>query len=295
MTGKKIRSGHWEYFGKKNDQAPGAGFDVDWKRVNEGTSSLKSLLGEVQLRANAVAAALAGHTTRRHLRVFKELWTGKNPAVTEHDIRAAGGITPIAVLAAHFANVILSDAPASILAQPRLKLCEIGAGSGYLAHFLLRHLPSSEMHIVDLPEVARLGAQNLRRLGWTVSFFEEHDCLSQVTYYTPEQVSDLPADMNVFANTASMQEMMPHMISHYFDMIRTKSVENKSLFYCCNRVEKWLSDHHGSSDDVGSRQDVAVRMAEYPWVPGERDVFYRVSQIHRRIGMEPCQERMILL
>ena len=58
-----------------------------------------------------------------------------------------------------------------------------------------------------------------------------------------------PASLAV--NIASMQEMNPWTIAHYFDVLR--SGPRRVAFYCCNREEKVLPD------------GTVVRFADYPW------------------------------
>ena len=69
-----------------------------------------------------------------------------------------------------------------------------------------------------------------------------------------ELMQNLP--ITLFINIASMQEMDISVINHYFEYIRTSTVEPH--FYCINREEKTLPDGN------------TIRFADYPW--GESEV-----------------------
>lgn len=226
------------------------------------------------MRWRDAVAALKGRTTNRHLDLFKEFW----PAgpVSVRDIQRAGA-SPVCILAGHHANTIATNA-----AEKKLPLIlEIGAGSGYLTYFLLTIYEGSIAFVVDLPETLTYSAANLEHLGVG----------HRVNLVRAERASFSVPKFDIAANTASFQEMMPETIEGYFSLLRAKA-QPGAVFYCCNRVEKWLSTEVGNSDAPQAKQDIPVRFAEYPW-GSEQDVFYRVSQMHRRLAMQPCQERMI--
>ena len=65
-----------------------------------------------------------------------------------------------------------------------------------------------------------------------------------------EHLKTIPIDI-VF-NTASMQEMDPHIIEQYFSDMRECKSDNL-YFYCCNRLEKVLPD------------GTMVKFNDYPW------------------------------
>jgi hypothetical protein len=58
--------------------------------------------------------------------------------------------------------------------------------------------------------------------------------------------------MGLVINIASMQEMNPYVIAEYFDFMRT-SANQKTYFYCANRIEKTLPD------------GTVVSFFKYPW------------------------------
>ena len=56
-------------------------------------------------------------------------------------------------------------------------------------------------------------------------------------------------NINLFINIASMQEMKPDSVKHYFQIIKS----NSAYFYCCNREYKKL---------IGSEELI---FNQYPW------------------------------
>lgn len=227
------------------------------------------------MRCRDAWAALCGVSTHRHALLLQELWP--SGPITRRQVDEIGG-SPIAFLAAHFANTILTEMPP----RPATPvIVEIGAGSGYLTHFLVSALAGSRAYIIDLPEVLAQSHDNLKRLG----------SADRVGFIAASDADRNFPRFDIAVNTASMQEMLPETIEGYFAVLR-QHANAGAVFYCCNRVEKWLSTDIGNSDGASASRDIPVRFTEYPW-QHERDLFFRVSQIHRRLGMEPCQERMI--
>ena len=224
----------------------GAGFDVDFGRR-------RSVKVEMAMRFRDAIAALRGETTKRHLRLFQQLWPSGE--ITPDMIESAG-YSPICVLAAHFANTVLPHAPAKPL------ILEIGAGSGYLTHFLLKARPGALAYIIDLPEVLPASQSTLKRLG----------TFARVQFVAADTATFSIPKFDVAVNTQSMQEMLPETIEQYFGLLR-RNAQPGAIFYCCNRVEKWLSTESGNSDSPDAKHDIPVRFADYPW-GGEKDVFF---------------------
>ena len=265
------KSGHWQHFAAQS--TPGAGFDTDFAAVNGGGPSfIKRIIRDTIMRAR-------GTDLDRHAKAFSSIWP--DGPISLPAVKRAGG-TPIAFLGAHFANTVLTALPPTLICHPPTYL-EIGAGSGYLTYFLLSQDQMSRAVIIDLPEVGELGRQNLERLG----------VADRIKFLTPDQAETVDT-FNVALNTASMQEMLPETIAAYFEFLRRKRAAHQSAFYCCNRIEKFLSTEPGNSDVPGARRDISVRFDEYPWGK-EETVIDRRSVIHDLLGMQPCHERMIEL
>lgn len=109
------KSGHWQYFAALNDARPGAGFDVDYLRAGP----IKAFITNVLMR-------LRGRDPNRHRNVFRELWP--NGPITWRCVRRVGG-SPVAYLAANYANTILETMPKIGIVNPdRAVFLEIGGG-----------------------------------------------------------------------------------------------------------------------------------------------------------------------
>ena len=79
-------------------------------------------------------------------------------------------------------------------------------------------------------------------------------------------LSDVPASLAI--NIASMQEMDPPSIAHYFQAMR--SMPTPVTFYCCNRESKTLPD------------GTVVAFAEYPWRDEDRVLDDGLCPWHQR-------------
>jgi hypothetical protein len=260
-------SGHWRHF--RVD--PTAGIDAD----SAPLPFAKAVAEEGLERLRHALSALGGATTRRYQRVFNELWPA-GPLGLDQARRKGLRYMPGSVLAVHHANTILSHHRPSVV-------LEIGAGLGHLAA-LLRRVCGVKLYIIDLPEAIKLSAPRLAPYGTLALPHEEPDQI--INFFVPAQLDRVPP-VDLAINIASMQEMRPPEIARYFDVIRNRA----ELFYCANRVEKWLSDEIGSADGASARRDYPVRFHDYPWGNCE-DIFYRLSRFHRLVGTEPVFERL---
>jgi len=125
-----------------------------------------------------------------------------------------------------------------------LRCVEIGGGYGLLSGIVKRRNPSARMVMIDLGKTLFFQARHLAmafpdaKMGLVTDGL---DCADVDFLFCPaEHASELEGPFDLFVNIASMQEMSPEVIGHYFRFIRlTASVDN--LFYCCNRVHKTLS------------------------------------------------------
>ena len=256
-------SGHWEHFRHR----PELGIARPDSEIGFG----KALLSEWLHRFRGVRRALSGYETRRFERLFPE----GHYKVADADKRN-GSVVPASAFALYHANNILAHI------KPKTVL-EIGAGYGYLAHYM--NAVGAQVTIIDLPEVIPLAVKNLERLNPSASIVLPHEeGAGDYRFLVPSQA---PNDVDLAINVASMQEMLPEEIARYFELIHNVA----QWFYCSNRVEKWLSTEAGSSDEPKSKRDIPIRFSEFPWF-GE-DVFYRVARFHRLLCTEPVFERFV--
>jgi hypothetical protein len=289
-VGDDALSGHWEHFSARQDVDPGAGFDRDWAALN------------VPGLHPSILRAIKSETASRLATAFETVWPSGSPVELASVQRIRNRYVPIALSAAHAANTVITALADEFEESTCNDVVEIGAGSGYLSHHLLQHFEPRRLIIVDLPNVIPYCAANIVRLNpnITISLPNEVDDATdkwgRIVFLVPGQKNCVPENsINLFVNTASMQEMLPSVIEDYFHWIRSRQAKDRSFFYCANRVEKWMSLENGSSDSPSSQQDIPVRFSEYPWDESEDDLLYRVSRYHRLISAEPVQERIVRL
>ena len=94
---------------------------------------------------------------------------------------------------------------------------------------------------------------------------------SDFIYVEAEIVFQTLISADVFINIASMQEMDPHIIQKYFQMIRHQPQE--TYFYCCNRVQKTLPD------------GTITRFFEYGWEPEDAILVDELCPWHQEAPM----------
>lgn len=144
-------------------------------------------------------------------------------------------------------------------------MCVIGDGYGYLGSLLKAFDPSVEVTSVNL------GRGLLFDVYYSgLRFPNASACLSEAeavcggkdfTFMPAEDyasLQDQPQDL-VF-NIASMQEMNLDVVRNYMHYIRRRDGK-RTLFYCCNRVNKILPDGE------------VVRFDEYGWSANDSVVF----------------------
>jgi hypothetical protein len=152
----------------------------------------------------------------------------------------------------------------------RLSSIEIGPGTGLLALALKLLLPNSSLVLVDLPETLAFSLVFLTtvlpdcRFLFLDGFTRDEKSWPEYDFILlpPETARRLPpAAFDLAWNTDSMQEMELKTICEYFALLR-RLLRPPALFYSSNRSEKWI----GSG---------AIRLAEYPYTAGDRDIFSR--------------------
>lgn len=292
------RSQHWQHFSSLNRIAvdsttstvtihAGAGFDSSYE-LNFRRPTLYETAVQLWLSIRGI------NPDSRFSRTFSRLWPDE-PVV---NVRSAAEslrppLTAHKYLAAHYANLILPALPATT----NTSYVEIGPGSGYLAALIHHHRPG-RLILIDLPEMLPYSFMLLHRLfpetpfmlpnefdGGTIQLPE-----SGFVFLTPDQAACLPEHcMDIGVNTASFGEMLPDLVAQYFALLRRISKPG-SLFFTCNRVEKWMDDPDRPTAEGGR---YCLRFEDYPWSPLDRDVFYARSAFHDLVQPEnPMMHRL---
>lgn len=137
----------------------------------------------------------------------------------------------------------------------------IGDGHGILSALLHDRFPKARIYLVDLGPVLLFQAVNLQKaFPEALQFLADEETNREGTavfhFYPAESADKLRAlTIDVAVNIASMQEMDPAVIAHYFSVLR--SFDSRRLFYCCNRLDK-----HMPGGEV-------TRFMDYPWSPDD--------------------------
>lgn len=159
----------------------------------------------------------------------------------------------------------------------RLTAVEIGPGTGLLALAMKLLLPNSALVLVDLPETLAFSSVFLTtvlpesRFLFLDGYEREPGSWPEYDFILipPESARRLPAaSMDLAINTDSMQEMDLSAIREYFSLFR-RLLRAPALFYSSNRMEKWI----GSTTN---------RLADYPYIDGDRDLFSRENAFMRQ-------------
>lgn len=94
----------------------------------------------------------------------------------------------------------------------------------------------SDLDLLEkLPQISS-GEIALARTNLHVSQFLKNPKQKLLLISAQNATSLLNADIDLFVNIASFQEMTPDLVSEYFRIIES----NKAFLYCCNRLEKRL-------------------------------------------------------
>jgi len=128
----------------------------------------------------------------------------------------------------------------------------IGDGNGFLGALLKNLYPASTLFLVDFPKMLMFQADVHSRLARA----RGGRFIENVHFLPPGRIEDISEKIDLVVNVASMQEMTPKTIQYYFDFIRTRS-NQKTLFYCVNRVEKIMPGGEAS------------RFIDYPWLSSD--------------------------
>ncbi len=159
----------------------------------------------------------------------------------------------------------------------------VGDGYGILSAVFKEVFPESRLVLVDLGKTLLLQAAycQLAHPGKKHRLFNEVDASSSDFVYCPaeflEKLEGLRFDLAV--NIVSMHEMNAGSIRRYFDFFR-KNMNERNLFYCCNREYKQLK---------GGEKTL---FSDYPWHPEDKIFFDEPCPWHqvflsRRSGRSP--------
>jgi len=152
--------------------------------------------------------------------------------------------------------------------QARLPTIIIGDGWGTMASLVLSSLPKRKVVLVNLTSMLLVDLVYIMKslpgisicLARDVSEYQsglECDGVDVVAVCADNAEIIGHGPIGVAINIASMQEMDPLVIASYFEALRS-SPNPKTLFYCCNRIEKTLPD------------GTEVLFQEYPWRPEDK-------------------------
>jgi len=160
---------------------------------------------------------------------------------------------------------------------------EIGAGSGNLAHLMLRHAKRTS-YIVDLPRTLCGAVAYLSGVMPTLRMLLPNEAVSvphrdvDLVFVTPAQLDLVPdRAVTLAVNAASFQEMTPVQVGDYFALV-DRAVRTGGLFACYNRVEKIPGDDTITAKESGAE---VMRFAEYPWRTGRETLVHEVCRFAR--------------
>jgi len=166
------------------------------------------------------------------------------------------------------------------LVQNKIKpqtILEIGPGSGNLLYCFKKLYPGSTAIFVDLPSSLLFSIANMLSKSPKSKFLlpNEVDATLDATtldflFLRDDQVGLIPdRSVDLMFNTVSFAEMRGSVVERYFELLR-RVARPSNLFYCLNRVEKNM-EYDGKVEPI--------RFHEYPWVAGDQDMFYRMSEV----------------
>lgn len=176
------------------------------------------------------------------------------------------------------------------------KVCIIGDGYGTLGTLIKKRFPQTSVVFVNLGRTLFFDVYYTTKCfpNARVELLGSTDIRSEAldfSYIEAETVLEQRPKADVFINIASMQEMDPTTIGHYFSIIRSQKEE--TFFYCCNRVSKSLPD--------GS----IIEFDEYDWKGTDQVIVDELCPWHQRFPINrppftklfdgPIQHRLICI
>jgi len=116
-------------------------------------------------------------------------------------------------------------------------IMEIGGGFGVNAHLLLHLFPNIKEYIyIDISPVLSVAEFYLRQFGLD----------DRISFYHPDQIQSISADVDVFWNAISFQEMEPDVVLGYLKQIKRLNTQHlclmgqRTLRYGAHKNYDWV-------------------------------------------------------
>ena len=255
-----VTSSHWQTVGW-HQVFMVDGIDGVWKLRGAGFGDWRPDTVINNLRTFGVSRAIA--SMKSNYACPSDLWQlGTAVAKSQQRIFSYDCAKQILSLAKVVSSVSADDQKSPLTSAGIRNVCVIGDGYGYLGSLLKAFDPGVTVTSVNL------GRGLLFDAYYTSLRFPEARVAIDGSLENPDfiflpaedysSLQSMPQDL-VF-NIASMQEMNLAVVQNYVSYLR-RSDRERTLFYCCNRVEKTLPDGE------------LVRFAEYGWDADDSIVF----------------------
>jgi hypothetical protein len=254
-----VTSSHWRKVGWHTAslgqgvwKLKGAGFG-DWMEDN--------LLN--RLRTFGVGRAIAG--LRQAHACPESLWRlGMEVAKSQRRIFSYDCAKQVLALAKVARSIAVPDSASPLTSAGISKVCVIGDGYGYLGSLLKAFDRGVTVTSVNLGRGLLFDAYYTRQCfpDAVLAVLDPKSAQSADFLFLPaEDYAALQSSsQDMVFNIASMQEMNLAVVRNYVRYIRRQD-GNRTLFYCCNRIEKTLPDGD------------TVRFDDYGWDTSDTVVF----------------------
>lgn len=290
-------SNHWEKYSKKNTiqfssdsvllrGEVGSGFDSNY--IGNFTQN-RSLFQ--QIKAKIFKLMGLQHSDNIPLEAFEKTW-GKTGKFSTFDIIRLENkpFNKTKCMAYNYFNEIY---PYIEKSKVKLAIAEIGAGSGNFSSLLKKNFNAC-IYIIDLPNILVYSAMNLIHQISGMSYLLPNEIDSPISpgrydyvFLRPDQLDLIPDNcLDVGINTASFGEMLMPNIVTYFDFFR-RTLKQDNIFYCVNRVEKWMNPMGIPTSANVSGSAIPIRFHEYPWRIEDKDKLFHISKYHQFFTKQP--------